>query len=492
MALRGGPVLGLEFGEGQVRAVAARRAGRGYAAAAWAERPTPAGGPLAPPGELGPLLRELAAEVKAGTNRVVIALSSQHILVRRVVLPRLRPARLRRMLEEEGMNYIPFLSEGAAFDLRLLDGPVRGRRRAEAGHRAAALLAAVPSRVVSALQESCQAAGLVLAGLELDLLSAFRGLQAAESRQPTALVHVGDRRARVAIFHGGQPVVARSLEVTGDGLPELSSGVRRLLELTLEAGGPPLELLCLSGPTAGGNLAGALAEVLPAELAGLLHPEFRIEPLMVPAESPGAEQAAAAFGAALAPVAPPGLLDLLPRPTFQQVAARRRRLVYGLLGLALIGLYGWWWSVAVPAGRSQLAALLGEEKSQQQRLARAQSVKELEQQAASLATVVRDMALVEAPLSEAYTGLKALFPGDTELAEVGGSLPNQRIAGTARRPELVDDLVVRLAQSPLVTEVSLKTLHQAEDEYRFELMIQLKGKEVGAIGTAQPPATPQD
>lgn len=438
----GAPVLGIDIGGSSLRLAEARPAGPGrYALRGWHEEPVPPealeSGHIAPGPLLTAALKAAVARLKPQARQAVVGLGPPVTLVRRVTLPRVPPRRLRRLVEMQGADWIPFWREGACFDVLVTDPDA-------APGQQEVLLVAVPLQLVQRLQASLRRAGLRLAGVDLDLSGLYRAALAtglAAAPHPVVLLDDTTQPARFGLWAGGVPAVVRHLQPE-PGEADLAVELGRTTEVTLGRlrGAPPLG----AGVAALGDAAaaGMVQQELAERLGGRLDAGFTVW-------TPGAAglpvAAAAAFGLALTP-ALGSRVHLLPRLTYAQI--RERRLLGALLATAVAGagVFGdtQWQSVQrlesrEAAVRQQLdrhrAALVGE----QQALAAEARLKQHDE-------LLRYM-LQNAPWTEAYPHLTALLPAGTVLSTATGELPNLVLKGTATSPDALAAFVAGLAKS---------------------------------------------
>lgn len=467
------PVLGIDLGGGQLRLAEVCREGEGrFALRGWhvAEVPPAAllNGQVLPGPHLAAALKAALAHVRPGARRAVIGLGPQVAVVRRILLPRVPPPRLRALVEMQGSDWIPFWREGACFDLAVTD-PAAGAREQEV------LLVAVPLPLVRGLQASLRRAGLCLAGIDLDVIGLYRAAVATGAvagEGAVALVDGTAAPARFGLVVGGFPAVIRHLQ---PGESTLAVELRRTIDVTLARlrGAPPLAACVAALPGDGpGLLQHELGEGLPGRLAR----GFTVV-APIPAGLPPA--AAVAVGLALGPAAGPCRLRLLPRPTGARL--RERRLLAALLAAALVGAASFVDTQRRAVRELQQRAARLEEPLAASRRALAGEPQvaareaRLQQNAALL-----DYMLQNVPWSEAYPRLLALLPPGVELDAAGGELPQVTLRGTAESPAALAALVDALAGSDLFQDPEVQQYRpgQAGAPGAFAMRVTLRSRKV--------------
>lgn len=473
-------VLGIDLRDGGARLAAARKVGKGrWEIASRAE--------VLPPDSAGPpdqpaLLKAALQQMNGSGRNAVVVLGFQHVLIRRLTLPRLSLTRLRRLIERDIERYVPFHAEGANFDLRVL-------RDLKAERKQEIVLTAVPARLIQPLAAVCKEARLKLQVVDLDLVALLRGAAASGVPEATAgawaVVEVAPTWVRMGLFQAGILLAGRSFPTTAEGAGEIAIQVRRSLEVLLsqQPGEDKLKGLALAGDVADGGLAAELLPLLQADIASRLDEGFAIHPV-TPCAGP-APGFAAAFGAALAGAVGPRGLDLLPRVTF---AARQRQARQGamILGaLAALGGYGWFWSQSVPDSEQRIRQAESAIRTSQEALKRNAEVQKQEARRKELSEVLLDMRVSETPLHQAVPAMAALAPAGLRITDISGQVPDLQLKGTATDPAQVAELLGQLAGAPFVAAVDLRSLTvQAAGTVNFDMTLSLKGQRRGGAPDA--------
>ncbi len=424
-------------------------------------------------------LRQQLGSVPPGA---AVSLGAQNVLVRRIGLPKLKGPALRNLLETQGEQWIPFLREGAAFDLVVVDPNM-------SAHQQEVLLVAVPTRTVERIAEAVNAMGLKLAALDVDTAALFRTAVASGAAQATGVVGMVDLttdRPRIALYQNGYLVGTRTLDSRGvrgttqwgaagfnDDLP---TDVRRSIDLMvtqLRAEAPLDAMVVLGAP--------------PAELMEALDREFRLA--MASRIAPGfnltmgngasiAPEAALGYGLALCQRVAPFSFDLMPKTSVEE--KRQRNLAWLLSGVLVagVGAYGYLWTLQMPELTGEEARLRRDIGTANAYLAREPGVKVEEARAASLQPIFGALAKVD-PWTVAFPRLKEILPTGVRITSLSGALPSLSITGTAPLPEQVDELLNAMEKSPYFLNPVLST-SGTETDVAFSMSVQLAPREVKA------------
>lgn len=483
-----GFLLGIELRREGLRLVEGGRAGGSLSVRRWTDLPMPAlayrDGHVKDPAVVGAHLKAaLRSGFRPSSRAAVVALSGQTGLVRRALLPRLKPARLRELIETQGDQWIPFLREGAAFDLRPADGGTVPDEQE-------CLIIAVPTAYVRAVAAALRAAGLRLAGLDLDLSARYRAALALGLGPPdgaVGMLEVSRERVRLGLLYEGLPVAARTLEAapfvreTEATEPALSEGllleVRRGLEamLTQWSQAHPLSALLVAGePQLSESALQGIARELKVEMGARLASDFAVMPA-------GADRVEGGLtlglGLSLWRATRPMGFDLLPRATAAERRSRSRSLAVSLLLLASTGAYGLHFS-------EQMPALQGQTRRTQSDLAALQSI--LAQETVVVAEETRATLLLPLRLelgrnpawSTIYPQLQSLLPDGVSLTQVSGLPPQLTLQGRAAAPEALADLIQALEDSTHFHSPTLQSGGAGEGTISFLVQVTMSPLEV--------------
>lgn len=453
-------LLGIDLGANHIKFVEARKTEMGYSIARWAEVPMPVGGyadgQVIAPKVVGQALKEaLKTQYRPGTRQVALSVGGQTALVRRLALPKLPLKRLRHLLETQGEQWIPFLREGACFDIAIVNPNM-------SDHEQEVLLVAIPQRHVEAAAQALRLAGLRLAALDVDINAHYRAALAARSapREGTvAVLDLDQERARLGLFSGGNLSAVRSLEVIpytpGPGEPPpdpmmlegFAVDVRRSLELMLSQNRGDTQLAALvvvSARWPAKEMMGLLERELQGEMGHRLSADFQVRPAASADTPPGTTLA---FGLSMVEASLPSGLALLPRATVTEQNQRRWSNIVSLALVAGAGLYTAWWLSAMPALQTEESRLSLQLAKANQYLEREPQVTEEEKRSQELQPLLEVLA-VRDPWHIVYPHFKELLPRGVKLTQFASQPPAIRFTGSAPDPESVAGLYQSLEDSP--------------------------------------------
>lgn len=456
-------LLGIDLSATVIRMAQASRTKDGYKPDhVWAERPMPAGayrdGQILDPHAVGQAIKDGLRQFKPRTRQVAVGVGSQTALVRRAALPRLKPERLRAMLETQGDSWIPFLQEGASFDL-LVVNPTLNEREQEV------LIVAIPNRLLTGLTAALKTAGLKLAAVEVDALALYRAAlakRAAPAEGAVVTLKIDPDRFRLGLIDDGLLVALRNLDAVPLANPtapiiteNFLSNLRRSLELMLtqiKEPKPLRRLVVAADSVWPEELVTLVIRELQTNMPGSLAPEFSVSQLSA-LETPGGTDLA--FGLSLVQALGPVPLRLLARPTAAE--RRQQRISLGCSILLLVGTttYSHFWHQEEPRLEQQQTKLEQNLAQLQEALAKEPELTAEEARAKSLLPLLKQMDRFD-PWSVAFPDLKALLPEGLMVVSLAGAPPALEIVGTAVHASLVSQLLQRLADSPRFGEPVLK------------------------------------
>lgn len=441
------------------------------------------------PKEVGKTLKEtLKTQFRPRTRHVALSVGGQSALVRRLALPKLPLRRLRSLLETQGDQWIPFLREGASFDIAVVEADLSEQEQE-------ILLVAVPTRIVEGMAQALRYAGLRLAALDVDIAAHYRAALAARTAPREGVVGILDMdqdRARLGLFQDGTLATVRSLETIpylpapGEPPPDpmmlegFAVDVRRALEMMLSQvrGNSLLSALAVvSARWPAKEMMGLLERELQGEMGHRLNTDFQVRPAASADMPPGSSLA---FGLALTEASPPKGLDLLPRASLAEQRRSRFALTAGLALILGVGLYGLWWSQMMPAMEQTQRQLQVRVQKQNQLLEKEVQVRADEDLATRLRPIIEELKRA-APLAQMLPELKDLLPPGLVITALDYSTPELLMGGTAPGAETVTEFMEALEDSaffdaPLILNYSELPGQGAQ----FELSVNASPREVEA------------
>ncbi|MDX6266239.1 MAG: type pilus assembly protein PilM [Frankiales bacterium] len=160
-------------------------------------------------------IKQLWAQAKFSTKKVVIGVANQRVVVRQVDLPWLPTAELRKALAFQVQDYVPMPVEQAILDFHPLE-----EFQNESGNRMLRVLLVAAARdMVGSALEAVQAAGLTPQSVDLNSFAVLRSLASTDdvtgSAEAEALVDVGANVTNIVVHQNGVPRFVRILMMGG-------------------------------------------------------------------------------------------------------------------------------------------------------------------------------------------------------------------------------------------------------------------------------------
>ena len=242
--------MGLDIGTSGVRAAELSMGKGGATLERFGQVALPAGavrdGEVVDADTVGQAIKQLWAQAKFTTKKVVVGVANQKVVVRQVDLPWLPHKELRQSLAFQVQDFIPMPVEQAILDIHPLEEFTN-----DAGARMLRVLLVAASRemVGSALQ-AVEKAGLTPSMVDLTSFAVLRSQVTASSGfavEAEALVDIGSSVTNIVVHQGGVPRFVRILLMGGGditdavaerlGVPaEQAESVKQTTGLALVAG----------------------------------------------------------------------------------------------------------------------------------------------------------------------------------------------------------------------------------------------------------------
>jgi type IV pilus assembly protein PilM len=161
-------------------------------------------------------LRQLWAQAKFGSKKVVVGVANQKVVVRQVDLPWLPAAELKSALAFQVQDYIPMPVEQAILDFH----PLEEFTNDAGGRMVRVLLVAAARDMVGSALEALEGAGLTPECVDLTSFAVLRSLvdmdtTGLSSGQAEALVDIGANITNIVVHQGGVPRFVRILLMGG-------------------------------------------------------------------------------------------------------------------------------------------------------------------------------------------------------------------------------------------------------------------------------------
>jgi type IV pilus assembly protein PilM len=170
-------------------------------------------------------LKALWQQNRIDCRNVIVGVTSQQVVVRKVDLPNLPPAERAQALPFQARDIIALPIERAILDF-IPVGPVD-----EGTNTVPGLLVAAPREPVSVTVRAVEDAGLRVARVDLAAFAALRAI-AADDLPVEAVVDIGAHLTNIVIHNQGVPLMVRTVARGGD---ELTTALANRLGIDAEA-----------------------------------------------------------------------------------------------------------------------------------------------------------------------------------------------------------------------------------------------------------------
>ncbi|MGI6065695.1 MAG: type IV pilus assembly protein PilM [Bacillota bacterium] len=159
------------------------------------------------------------------TQEAVTTVSGKNIITRYIRLPKMSPKEVASTLKWEVDKYIPVTEEKEM----IVEHQVLGELRENGAAQLNILLAAVPRKLIYALYEAFQQAGLTLTAVEIAPLSLWRSLgthvgavtsQVVPQEEAFFVLDIGAKGSSFAAFQGENLKFSRDIPIGGDVITE--------------------------------------------------------------------------------------------------------------------------------------------------------------------------------------------------------------------------------------------------------------------------------
>ena len=216
-----GRVVGLDIGTSGVRA-AELTLGKGGTATLerFGQVALPAGavrdGEVVEPQQVAEAIKQLWAQAKFSTKKVIVGVANQKVVVRQVDLPWMPTAELKKALAFQVQDYIPMPVEQAILDFH----PLEEFNNDSGARMLRVLLVAAARDMVGSALEAVQQAGLAPEMVDLTSFAVLRSLVSIDttglnSMDSEALIDIGANVTNIVVHQGGVPRFVRILLMGG-------------------------------------------------------------------------------------------------------------------------------------------------------------------------------------------------------------------------------------------------------------------------------------
>ena len=212
------PVVGLDIGTSGVRAAEISAGKSGATLERFGQVALPAGavrdGEVVDAATVAKAIRQLWAQAKFSTKKVVVGVANQKVVVRQVDLPWLPVNELRKSLAFQVQDFIPMPVEQAILDFH----PLEEFTNDNGARMLRVLLVAASRDMVDSALEAVTLAGLQPSLVDLTSFAVLRSqatVSAGFSPEAEALVDIGSSVTNIVVHQGGVPRFVRILLMGG-------------------------------------------------------------------------------------------------------------------------------------------------------------------------------------------------------------------------------------------------------------------------------------
>lgn len=206
-------LLALDIGTVNIKGVRLLKKGNLYVLDAAGVVPTPEGATFRDDPDsiqiLGNAIKQLRADARIKTNKVVASLPEADVFSRAVSLPKMSMKELETAIRWEAEQYIPLPLSEVNYSYTVVGNNEQGGIEV--------LIVAAPLRLIDRYQKILAAADLEPVAIETELLSVSRSV-IDNSNQTIMIIDIGARTSDMAITRNGQLIFTRSTPTGGAAL----------------------------------------------------------------------------------------------------------------------------------------------------------------------------------------------------------------------------------------------------------------------------------
>ena len=209
------PILGISFGNDQIRVVEVRRAGTEYTVTAAGSVPIPAGaldpGSSVSPDSIAQRLKSALKKIGATTNHAVLGVPSTGVFTRLLDIPQIPDEELEPVVAGEVAHYQMIRPDGGAFGFSRLPTP-------ESSRDIQVLVMAADDPILHTLDDVAKRSGLSLVSKEPAQLAALRTSYQSSFSEATLMITIEDAATEIAVVDNGKLMLYRRIDVGGRNL----------------------------------------------------------------------------------------------------------------------------------------------------------------------------------------------------------------------------------------------------------------------------------
>ncbi|HZJ57063.1 MAG TPA: pilus assembly protein PilM [Clostridia bacterium] len=204
--------LGVEFDDYEIRTVELyKRAGGIHLSGYHRISLTPdivKDGKVANPDKMGNYLKRLWTDNRLSKENIVLGLSNQDILIRKITLPMVSKEKMDLLVANNAQDYIPTPLENAVLDYMIL-----GHSEEDGVEKADVLIVAAASAMVESYYQCFSNLGYGIKDIKVSSLSMADTIDIAGLEDNVVLVDISNNQGNLVIYSGGRPRLARQLRI---------------------------------------------------------------------------------------------------------------------------------------------------------------------------------------------------------------------------------------------------------------------------------------
>ncbi len=212
--------IGLDIGSSCVKAVQLRRKATGWSLQAFGMQPlvpqTIVDGTIMDQGAVAEAIRQLWSRLKIRQKEVAIAIAGHSVIIKKIMVPMMKPEELAADIRNEAEHHIPFGRDDVEIDYHVTN-PVTASGQTEL------LLVAAKKEVVSDYVQVVRDSGLSPQVVDVAAFASQNGFEAnyqLDARETVVLINIGAAITNINIVRGGVSLFTRDVTIGGNAFTE--------------------------------------------------------------------------------------------------------------------------------------------------------------------------------------------------------------------------------------------------------------------------------
>jgi len=226
------PLVALDIGSYSVKLAQLRKSGKGYELLNFGMIPLPpdtlVDGEIENPEAVTVVLRNIIKAEKLRNKNVVVGISGQSVIIKKISVPLMSEDELAEMIREEASQYIPFDIEEVHLDFQIVkaDGEIptkKGEAPPDEEKQMDVLIVAARKDTIQIILDVAKEVGLKVRVVDLAVFAlenSFELNNEVDMETSVALVNIGASSTNVNVLDSGVTAFTRDLVVGGNTLSE--------------------------------------------------------------------------------------------------------------------------------------------------------------------------------------------------------------------------------------------------------------------------------